>query len=107
MCASRVARTGGYLPSADDVAAYIGAELLDVTCADTALNQKAADTAVDHGFDDGGIQCVDFNTSQGGIQCAAYNAHNGYYGHGVLIAKDIEVLLNTTLQGGVCAPSHL
>jgi hypothetical protein len=47
--------------------------------------------------DEGGIQFVDFVTDKGVFQLAVYNAHNGYYGHGILVAKDDEILLNDTL----------
>ena len=31
------------------------------------------------------------------LQFAVYNAHNGYYGHPIIIAKDKEILLQDTL----------
>lgn len=43
------------------------------------------------------IQFVDFVTSRGTFQLAVYNSHNGYYGHGIIVAKDDEILLNETL----------
>lgn len=86
----------GYLTSDDDLQQYIGAELREVRLTDTALNQHAVDKS---GYyeEDGGIQFVDFATDRGVLQLAVYNAHNGYYGHSILIARDDEVLLSDTL----------
>ena len=86
----------GYLASDDDLQAYVGAELRQITLTDTALNTQVVE-ASEYYDDEGGIQFVDFATSKGTFQLAVYNAHNGYYGHGILVAKDDEVLLNDTL----------
>lgn len=87
----------GYMTSEDDLKNFIGTELREVRLTDTALNQARIDEEVPYGFDEGGIQFVDFVTDRGVFQIAVYNAHNGYYGHGILIARDDEVLLNETL----------
>ena len=86
----------GYLSSEDDLSIFIGAELCEVKLTDKALNQKIVDES---GYydDAGGIQFVDFITDKGVFQLAVYNAHNGYYGHGILVVKDTEILLNDTL----------
>ena len=87
----------GYLASDDRLDAFIGAELVGIELTDTALNKEKVDEAAKYGFDDGGIQFVDFVTDRGTFQLAVYNAHNGYYGHGILVAKDNDVLLNDTI----------
>lgn len=86
----------GYLSSEDDLALFINTNLLEIKLTDTALNQKAVEKS---GYyeDSGGIQFVDFVTNNGVFQLAVYNAHNGYYGHGILVAKDNEIILNDTL----------
>lgn len=86
----------GYLSSEDNFEQFIGAELFEVQLTDTALNQKAVENS-EYYEEEGGIQFVDFKTSNGVFQLAVYNAHNGYYGHGILVAKDNEILLNETL----------
>ena len=47
--------------------------------------------------EEGGIQFVTFKTNKSVFQLAVYNCHNGYYGHGIIVAKDEEILLNDTL----------
>jgi hypothetical protein len=86
----------GYFASDDDLKQYIGSELCEVNLTDKALNTMALKES---GFYDdcGGIQFVDFVTNKGTFQLAVYNAHNGYYGHGILVAKDDEIILNETL----------
>ena len=86
----------GYLSSEDDLVQYVGAELQEVRLTDTALNQTVVEKS-DYYEDSGGIQFVDFVTDRGVFQLAVYNAHNGYYGHGILVAKDDEILLSETL----------
>ena len=88
----------GYFASEDDLTAFIGAELREVKLTDTALHQERVEASGYYGGDDGGgIQFVDFLTSQGTFQIAVYNAHNGYYGHGIVVAMDNDILLNETL----------
>lgn len=86
----------GYFSSEDDLEHYIGAELLEVRLTDKALNTKAVEES-GYYFDKGGIQLVDFITNKGKFQLAVYNAHNGYYGHGILVARDDEIILNDVL----------
>lgn len=73
----------GYLASADDLAAFIGAELREMVIVDTALNTHLLSQLPD--LDDGGAVFVNFVTDRGVLQLACYNAHNGYYGHEVHI----------------------
>lgn len=87
----------GYFTSEDDTSEYIGKELIEVRLTDKALNNKKVK---DSGYyeDCGGIQFVDFVMSDGSVlQFAVYNAHNGYYGHGIIVAKGSEILLSDTL----------
>lgn len=86
----------GYMSSEDDLTQFVGSELLEIRLTDKALNQKVVDES-EYYNDMGGIQFVDFVTDKGTFQLAVYNAHNGYYGHGILVAKDEEILLNETL----------
>lgn len=88
--------TWGYLASEDDLTPYIGAELREIRLTDTALNTERV-IASDYYEDEGGIQFVDFVTDRGTFQLAVYNGHNGYYGHGILVALGDEILLNETL----------
>lgn len=74
----------GYFASEDDLSYFIGAELKEVKLTDTALNKTRADPLVEN-LECGGIQFVDFVTSKGTFQLAVYNAHNGYYGHNILV----------------------
>ena len=77
---------------------YVGKTLLEVVLTDTALNQKAVDK-IDYNDDASCvIQFVDFKCSDGSVfQLSVYNAHNGYYGHPIIVIKDDEILLSDTL----------
>jgi len=86
----------GYIASEDDFSGFIGAELVDVKLTDTSLNTSKIDTANMY-LDCGGVQFVDFYTSKGVFQLAVYNGHNGYYGHGIMVVKNDEILLDDTL----------
>jgi len=91
----------GYIASEDDLSGFVGESLLDVRLTDTALYQKSIDKSDYYtGCDDmdcGGIQFVDFVTDKGIFQLAVYNAHNGYYGHPIVVAIDDNVLISDTL----------
>lgn len=87
----------GYMTSEDDLNYFVGAELLDVKVTDTTLNQKVLTKMNNEYIDTSEIQFVDFITNKGTFQLAVYNSHNGYYGHGIVVAKDNEILLNETL----------
>lgn len=86
----------GYFASEDDLQAFIGTELKEINLTDKALNKKKFEES---GYyeDEGGIQFVDFITDKGTFQLAVYNAHNGYYGHGIVVAKDDEILCKDVL----------
>ena len=86
----------GYLSSDDNLDYFVGAELIEVKLTDVALNQKVVEES-NYYDDGGGIQFVDFVTDKGVLQLAVYNAHNGYYGHSILIAKNENILLNDVL----------
>jgi len=48
-------------------------------------------------MDGGGICFVDFITTNGTFQLAVYNSHNGYYGHGIVVAIDEKIVHDDTL----------
>lgn len=87
----------GYFVSEDDTSDYIGKNLVDVALTDKALNNKKLNES--GYYDDyGGIQFVDFKFSDGSVlQFAVYNAHNGYYGHPIIVAKGEEIICQDTL----------
>ena len=88
----------GYLTSEDDLELFVGAQLLEVRLTDTELRNTTLNEGLrEWGFDGGGVQFVDFVTDRGVFQLAVYNSHNGYYGHGIAIWRDEEVLLDTIL----------
>ena len=71
----------GYFWCNDDPQDFIGANVINVTLTDTALNQVfMTDRALEKQFD-GGVMFVNIETDKGTLQFVAYNAHNGYYGH--------------------------
>jgi hypothetical protein len=78
----------GYFSTNDDVKDFIDEELLDITLTNKALNEvKVKENAADS-LDCGDIIFVDIKTGFGILQFAVYNAHNGYYGHSVLIQSN-------------------
>lgn len=87
----------GYFISEDDFKPFIGKKLIGVELTDTALNRKKFEES---GYyeDQGGIQFVDFKFANGSVlQFAVYNAHNGYYGHPIIVAKDEDIIHQDTL----------
>lgn len=86
----------GYFSSEDEMDQFIGSELLEIELTDVALNKQKLEDS-DYYEDEGGIQFVDFKTSTGTFQLAVYNGHNGYYGHGIIVARDSEIILEDTL----------
>lgn len=89
----------GYVDSAENLNDFVGGELREIVLTDTALNAVIVERhqQKEYGFDGGGIQFVDFLTSKGKLQLAVYNAHNGYYGHGIVVALDGQPLHEDTL----------
>lgn len=87
----------GYFASEDDFDSFIGKNLNSIELTDLALNNKKVEES--GYYDDyGGIQFVNFKFNDGSVlQFAVYNAHNGYYGHPIIIAKDEDILLQDTL----------
>lgn len=87
----------GYFSSDNDFHPFIGKTLVKTELTDQALNTKALKES---GYYDGagGIQFITFTFSDGGVlQFAVYNAHNGYYGHPILFAKDSELIHSDVL----------
>jgi len=87
----------GYFASEDNLNQFIGAELMEINLTDTALNKEKVEKSDYYDGDSGGIQFVDFVTDKGIFQLAVYNAHNGYYGHGILVTLDNDIILDETL----------
>lgn len=87
----------GYFSSDDDVKTHIGAMLSDIELTDTALNVQGIKERFEYGLDEGSIQFVTFKTDRGDFQLAVYNSHNGYYGHGIIVAEDGKILCDDTL----------
>lgn len=90
----------GYIHSEENLTDYVGAKLIELRLTDTALNSRIIERhghGGEYGFDDGGIQFVDLTTSKGKLQLAVYNAHNGYYGHGIVVAVDKVPIMEDTL----------
>jgi len=88
----------GYFSSEDNFEDFVGKNLFSVELTDTALNKKKLEELLPYGPYEGGIQFVDFKMTDGSVlQFAVYNAHNGYYGHPIIVAKDGEILLNDAL----------
>lgn len=87
----------GYFSSDDNLDGYVGENLVGVELTDKALNRMKFEQS---GYydEDGGIQFVDFKMASGRVlQFAVYNAHNGYYGHSIIVAKDDDIVLSKCL----------
>jgi hypothetical protein len=69
----------GHLASEDDLQQFVGAELLNVSSVDKALNVKTDPGAIEEGV----VSFVNFDTNKGRFQLAVYDCHNGCYGHAV------------------------
>lgn len=77
----------GYFLSEDDIAKFVGSDLLGVSITDMNLTSHSfipGDGVDDKNaihLDEGDTLFVNIETTEGKLQFAAYNAHNGYYGH--------------------------
>lgn len=78
----------GYFMSEDDFEKFVGAELIEISITDTALNTKKYNEQIEYGLDDGGVMFVNINTTKGLLQFTAFNAHNGYYGHKAIVISE-------------------
>lgn len=83
----------GYLHSSDEVDNFIGADFLSWEEVDT-WPESIENPEEKWGFDSGGFQAINVITSKGLLQFVVYNAHNGYYGHSVVIV-DGEITKET------------
>lgn len=83
----------GYFSSDDDFEKFIDSQLISLELTDKALNNIKVEKS-NYYEDCGGIQFVNFYTSNGVLQLAVYNAHNGYYGHGILVKINEEVIFD-------------
>ena len=79
----------GHITSEDNLNKFIGAEILNYRCINSAdyneieLTRKNAGEYVDV-YD---CAFIDFNTDRGVLQFAVYTSHNGYYGHHMQIVE--------------------
>lgn len=89
----------GYFESQDDLSYFLGAELLEVSVTDTALNKRVfeGNEHADGWLREDECMFVDFSTDKGLFQLAVYNSDNGYYGHDVLLLKDSAKIEQTSL----------
>ena len=87
----------GYITTNEDLSYFVGAELYKVELTDTALNKKPLEDIENYLVGGGGIVFVDFTTSKGVFQLVVYNAHNGYYGHAIMVCKDYEIIHDDSL----------
>jgi hypothetical protein len=74
----------GYFWCNDNPQDFIGANIIDVSITDTALNEavlKEKDLDRNAQYFEGVVMFVDIKTERGVLQFVAYNEHNGYYGH--------------------------
>lgn len=78
----------GYFSSNDDIKDFVGSNLMELKLVDMALDEKKFKDKFEYGMDEGDIQFVNFETDKGTLQLAVYNAHNGYYGHSILIKSE-------------------
>lgn len=82
----------GYFSTEDKFEDFIGSELLDIKITDDNLNSNILDMKEERGLHISDCIFVDLITNKGNLQFAVYNAHNGYYGHDVLILKDDKII---------------
>lgn len=88
----------GYFSSNDDEQSFVGKELVSVEVTDVGLKTKNVEEHTMYGFDQGGIQFVNFKTADADtLQIAVYNAHNGYYGHDIVFIKDEKTIIDDCL----------
>lgn len=90
----------GYFMSEDDLTQFIGAELLEITLTDTALNTEKfvsleMNAEPPHVYE-GGVMFVNIHTAAGTLQFVAYNEHNGYYGHDAKVISE-QLTIERTL----------
>jgi len=75
----------GYFSSEDDFSDFLGAELFDIIEVDKEYKTKRLDLSY---YNNSSVVFVNFETSAGTLQFTVYNAHNGYYGHEVIIKSN-------------------
>ncbi len=89
----------GYFSTNDEFASFVGATLLKIKFTDRALKQKdyVRQIKKEISEDMGGIQFIDCVTTKGTLQFVVYNAHNGAYGHDILVLSGKDILLRMEL----------
>ena len=79
----------GYLASNDVLEEFYGAEIVEATITDMTSDTKFFDRIVVESegseYEVPGCVFITLRTTKGDLQLVAYNAHNGYYGHDVVV----------------------
>lgn len=80
----------GYFLSEDEPSEFVGAVLMGINRVDEALKVTELPVPVNDTdwLYNGGCVFINVETDKGTLQFAAYNAHNGYYGHAVVIKSN-------------------
>ena len=87
----------GYFASEDNTSDFIGKSIESFSFVDTELDTSSFSCG-DRVEYKKNIQFFDLRFTDGSVlQFAVYNAHNGYYGHDILIMKNAAILMNTTI----------
>lgn len=99
---TRCCESYGYIESEDDISKFIGAKFDYMKITDNTLNTKILNEIGKFENEDefytANAKFVDFYTNKGNFQLAIYNAHNGYYGHQILILDtDTNYVLNDNI----------
>lgn len=83
----------GYFDTNDNSQDFIGATLVEIKFDGERLSPMEEDVYEEEYW----AQFVDFRTTEGVFQLAVYNNHNGYYGHGIYVLKNKDVLISDVL----------
>lgn len=79
---------GYYITTEDDIADFIGADLIDIKESSTHIGEHKEDWSEKYAAS----IFVDIITSHGVLQFVAYNEHNGYYAHGIkVVSKQLNI----------------
>lgn len=79
----------GYFMSEDEFDSFIGADIMEISLTDTALNTtKFKKYDIDAEWFEGGVMFVNITTSKGLLQFVAYNEHKGWYGHDAYVISE-------------------
>lgn len=82
----------GYATTNDNLADYIGAELLSIAITDDALNTTEINNKNNEYEYYGDTMFLTLETSKGKLQFVVYNEHNGYYSHHAYFIKNGKII---------------